>query len=48
MTQEALVFMLVVWAIVLGNTLYCFWKMLTSEKPLSPEEEHVREDFRTA
>jgi hypothetical protein len=29
MTTEALIFMAAVWTVVAGNTLYCFYKLLT-------------------
>ena len=34
MTGEAWVFMIGVWAIIIGATVYCFWKLLTSERRL--------------
>jgi heme/copper-type cytochrome/quinol oxidase subunit 2 len=34
MSASAWVFMLIVWAIIIGNTVYCFWKLLTSERRL--------------
>ena len=38
MTTEAWVFMLAVWAIIIGNTVYCFWKLLTSERRLDAHD----------
>ena len=35
MTAQAWVFMLVVWAVIIGMTGYCFWKLLTSDRDLS-------------
>jgi hypothetical protein len=32
MSNAALLFMAVVWGIVILNTLYCFWKLLTSDR----------------
>jgi hypothetical protein len=34
MTTSAWVFMLAVWAVIIGNTVYCFWKLLSSERRL--------------
>jgi hypothetical protein len=34
MSGEAWFFMAAVWAIVIGNTLYCFRKLLTSKRKL--------------
>lgn len=34
MSSSAWVFMVAVWAIVIGNTLYCFRKLLTSQRRL--------------
>lgn len=39
MTTEAWVFMLLVWAVIIGMTGYCFLKMLTSAKQLSQDDE---------
>jgi hypothetical protein len=32
MTSLAWIFMLAAWAVIIGNTLYCFYKLLTSER----------------
>ncbi len=32
MTTSAWIFMLTVWAIILGMTLYCFYRLLTSKQ----------------
>jgi hypothetical protein len=32
MTTSALVLMVSVWAVILGNTGYCFYKLLTSDR----------------
>lgn len=34
MSGSAWVFMVAVWAIVIGNVLYCFRKLLTSQRRL--------------
>jgi len=34
MTLQAIVFMLIVFAIIIGATSYCFWKLLKSDIPL--------------
>jgi hypothetical protein len=39
MTPEAWAFMLVVWAVIIGQTGYCFWKLLTSGRQLGAHEE---------
>lgn len=39
MTGEAWVFMVIVWAVIIGMTGYCFWKLLTSERQLGGGEE---------
>lgn len=38
MTTPAWIFMLAVWAVVLGMVSICFWKMLTSKRRLDSEE----------
>jgi hypothetical protein len=38
MALSAWVFMLAVWAVIIGSTAYCFWKLLTSDKQLGSEE----------
>lgn len=38
MTTEAWVFMLTAWAVIIGATGYCFWKLLTSERDLGGGE----------
>lgn len=35
---EAWVFMLAVWAVIIGVTAYCFYKLLTSERRLDGGE----------
>ncbi|MBI2806297.1 MAG: hypothetical protein HYX68_15060 [Planctomycetes bacterium] len=39
MNTSALIFMLVVWSVILVMTGYCFFKLLTSARPLSGPEE---------
>jgi len=34
MTSNAWVFMIASWAIIISATLYCFYKLLTSDKQL--------------
>jgi hypothetical protein len=34
MTPSAWAFMLAVWGVIIGSTLYCFWKLLSSERQL--------------
>ena len=43
MTTSAWVFMISVWAITIGSTLYCFTKLLSSNKQLDAEEGPARE-----
>ena len=38
MTPEAWIFMAAAWAVIIGMTGYCFWKMLTSERQLGGDE----------
>lgn len=38
MTTEAWIFLFVVWGVILANTGYCFWKLLTSERRLDGDE----------
>ena len=38
MSTSASVFMLIVWAVIVMNTGYCFYKLLTSEKQLGSDE----------
>ncbi len=39
MTAEAWVFMLLVWGLIIGNTGYCFWKLLVSERQFGGADE---------
>jgi hypothetical protein len=39
MTTSAWLFMLVVWAVILSFTGYCFWRLLTSEHQLGGDSE---------
>lgn len=39
MTASAWIFMLSTWGVTLGCTLYCFKKLLTSEKALGGDDE---------
>ena len=39
MTPQAWAFMLTVWAVVIGMTGYCFFKMLTSGRKLDGDDE---------
>jgi hypothetical protein len=41
MTQEAWIFMGTVWAIIIGGTVYCFARLLTSHRALDGEEEEL-------
>ncbi len=38
MSTSAWVFMSIVWGVILVNTGYCFYKLLTSEKQLGSDE----------
>jgi hypothetical protein len=38
MTAPAWGFMLFVWAIIIGSTVYCFGKLLTSQRKLDGDE----------
>jgi hypothetical protein len=38
MSTSATVFMIIVWAVIVLNTGYCFYKLLTSEKQLGSDE----------
>ena len=38
MTGQAIVFMVVVWGVIIVNTGYCFYKLLTSERQFESEE----------
>jgi hypothetical protein len=38
MTTSAWIFMLAVWAMIIGCTVYCFAKLLGSERRLDSEE----------
>jgi hypothetical protein len=38
MTASAWAFMLVVWALIIGSTAYCFQKLLTSQRRLDADE----------
>ena len=37
MTTSAWVFMISVWSIIIGSTLYCFMKLLSSDRQLDTE-----------
>ena len=39
MTTSGLILMLAVWGVILANTGYCFYKLLTSERRLQGEDE---------
>lgn len=39
MTGEAWAFMAIVWAVIIGMTGYCFYKLLTSERQLGGPDE---------
>jgi hypothetical protein len=39
MTIAAWCFMLAVWAIIIGSTVYCFYKLLLSKKKLGEDWE---------
>jgi hypothetical protein len=47
MELSAWIFMLAVWALIIGMTGYCFYKLMFSGADLSPEEEQAREEFHT-
>jgi heme/copper-type cytochrome/quinol oxidase subunit 2 len=38
MTASAWWFMAIVWGVVIVNTLYCFWKLLTSRRDFDSGE----------
>ena len=38
MTTSAWVFMISVWTVVISSTLYCFTKLLSSDRQLDTEE----------
>ena len=38
MTWSAASFMIVVWAVIVVNTGYCFYKLLTSDRKLSSDD----------
>lgn len=38
MTMSAIGFMVIVWGVILLNTGYCFYKLLTSEKQLGSDD----------
>jgi hypothetical protein len=38
MTLTAWIFMLAVWAVIVGNVGYCFYRLLTSERRLNRDE----------
>jgi hypothetical protein len=38
MTTEAWIFMLAVWSLIGGSTVYCFWKLLTSKRRLDGDD----------
>jgi len=38
MTTESWTFLIVVWGVILANTGYCFWKLLTSKRRLDGDE----------
>jgi hypothetical protein len=38
MQLSATIFLLAVWAIIFGNTGYCFYRLLTSERNLSEDD----------
>jgi len=38
MTQSAWTFMFIAWAVIIGCTLYCFTKLLTSPNALGDNE----------
>ncbi|GIW82950.1 MAG: hypothetical protein KatS3mg105_4757 [Gemmatales bacterium] len=48
MTLSAWVFMLTVWAIVIGCAAYCFYKLLTSERQLDDDDNEDDTASRTA
>jgi hypothetical protein len=37
-TESAWGFMLAIWALIIGSTVYCFWKLLTSQRQLDNDE----------
>jgi hypothetical protein len=38
MSNEAWAMMLLTWGVITGCTLYCFWKLMTSERDLSSDD----------
>lgn len=39
MSASAIVFMVIVWAVILGTTGYCFYKLLTSKRQLGGDDD---------
>ena len=39
MTASGFILMLAVWGVILANTGYCFYKLLTSERQLQGDDE---------
>jgi heme/copper-type cytochrome/quinol oxidase subunit 2 len=39
MTTSAWWFMIIVWGVVIVNTLYCFWKLLNSSRGIDDSSE---------
>jgi hypothetical protein len=38
MSGSAIAFMVIVWAVIIVNTGYCFYKLLTSDRQLGSDE----------
>lgn len=38
MTGQAIIFMASVWTVILTCTLYCFWKLLNSDRSLGGDD----------
>ncbi len=38
MTLSAIVFMAVVWGVIIGATLYCFYRLMTSKRQFDSQD----------
>lgn len=41
MTTQAWSFMILAWLLIISQTGYCFWKLLSSERQLDDDEEEA-------
>jgi heme/copper-type cytochrome/quinol oxidase subunit 2 len=46
MTASAWAFMLIIWGLIIGATVYCFWKLLSSQRRLDVDETDERLESR--